>query len=156
MPLNREAIPLDADPASVKKAREWVCDVLNGLNREDLVDAAERDVVELAAMARRFRLGVLVPAATVMRGQLAAYAGRRQEAETAFGANISSRGGSSVQSVPLPQNAVDEEGIFHPPIQIPQIHIADVCSRPYVRSFVHLFAVTPFPPPPPLIQFISF
>jgi DNA-binding CsgD family transcriptional regulator len=49
------------------------------------LDAAERDVVELAGMARRFRLGVLVPAATVMRGQLAAVAGRRQEAETAFG-----------------------------------------------------------------------
>ena len=51
MPLNRAAIPLDADPASVKKARDWVCDVLNGLHREDLVDAAELGVSELVTNA---------------------------------------------------------------------------------------------------------
>ncbi len=51
MPLNREALPLEPDPASVRKARQWVRDVLTGLQRDDIVSAAELGVSELVTNA---------------------------------------------------------------------------------------------------------
>ena len=51
MPLNREPLPLEPDPKSVKRAREWVGDVLERLGRDDLVDAAELGVSELVTNA---------------------------------------------------------------------------------------------------------
>ena len=51
MPLNREPLPLDPDPESVKRARAWVHDVLDRLGRNDLVDAAELGVSELVTNA---------------------------------------------------------------------------------------------------------
>jgi anti-sigma regulatory factor (Ser/Thr protein kinase) len=51
MPLNLEALPLEPDPASVRKARAWVRDVLSRLQREDIVTAAEVGVSELVTNA---------------------------------------------------------------------------------------------------------
>ena len=51
MPLNKEPLPLEPDPQSVKRAREWVGDVLERLGRDDLVDAAELGVSELVTNA---------------------------------------------------------------------------------------------------------
>ena len=51
MPLNREPLPLEPDPQSVKRAREWVGDVLERLGRDDLVDSAELGVSELVTNA---------------------------------------------------------------------------------------------------------
>jgi anti-sigma regulatory factor (Ser/Thr protein kinase) len=51
MPLNKEPLPLEADPQSVRLAREWVSDVLGNLGREDLIDAAELGVSELVTNA---------------------------------------------------------------------------------------------------------
>ncbi|MFZ5848619.1 MAG: ATP-binding protein [Actinomycetota bacterium] len=51
MPLNLPPLALDADPASVKKARDWVRRLLVELRREDLVDPAELGVSELVTNA---------------------------------------------------------------------------------------------------------
>jgi anti-sigma regulatory factor (Ser/Thr protein kinase) len=51
MPLNLEALPLEPDPASVRKARAWVRDVLSRLQREDIVGPAELGVSELVTNA---------------------------------------------------------------------------------------------------------
>lgn len=51
MPLNKDPLPLDPDPQSVKQARQWVGDVLEKLGRDDLVDAAELGVSELVTNA---------------------------------------------------------------------------------------------------------
>lgn len=51
MPLNRKPLALEADPQSVRRAREWVCEVLGSLGRHDLVDAAELAVSELVTNA---------------------------------------------------------------------------------------------------------
>lgn len=53
MPLNREALVLDPDPASVRAARAWVREVHRRLEREDIVSAAELAVSELATNAIR-------------------------------------------------------------------------------------------------------
>jgi anti-sigma regulatory factor (Ser/Thr protein kinase) len=51
MPLNKEALPLPNDPQSVRRAREWISDLLSKLGRPDLVDAAELGVSELVTNA---------------------------------------------------------------------------------------------------------
>jgi anti-sigma regulatory factor (Ser/Thr protein kinase) len=51
MPLNLKALPLDPDPSSVKEARAWVRTVLDRLDRDDIVDAAELCVSELVTNA---------------------------------------------------------------------------------------------------------
>lgn len=51
MPLNLEALSLDPDPASVRKARAWVREVLSSLRRDDIVNAAEQGVSELVTNA---------------------------------------------------------------------------------------------------------
>lgn len=51
MPLNKEPLPLEPDPQSVKQAREWVGEVLERLGRDDLVDAAALGVSELVTNA---------------------------------------------------------------------------------------------------------
>lgn len=51
MPLNKEALPLDATPASVTAARRWVSTVCHELGREDLVECAELGVSELVTNA---------------------------------------------------------------------------------------------------------
>ncbi|HEU4512248.1 MAG TPA: ATP-binding protein [Nocardioidaceae bacterium] len=51
MPLNLEAMPLEPDPASVRKARAWVREVLSRLQREDIVRPAELGVSELVTNA---------------------------------------------------------------------------------------------------------
>lgn len=51
MPLNLPPLLLDADPASVKRARDWVRRVLRDLRREDLVEPAELGVSELVTNA---------------------------------------------------------------------------------------------------------
>ena len=51
MPLNNDPLPLNPDPASVRLARRWVSDVLQGLGRPDLVDSAELGVSELVTNA---------------------------------------------------------------------------------------------------------
>lgn len=51
MPLNLGALPLEPDPASVKKARAWVREVLSRLKRDDIVGAAELGVSELVTNA---------------------------------------------------------------------------------------------------------
>ncbi len=51
MPLNLEALPLEPDPESVRKARAWVRDVLSRLKREDIVGPAEVGVSELVTNA---------------------------------------------------------------------------------------------------------
>lgn len=51
MPLNLEALPLEPDPESVRKARAWVRDVLSRLQREDIVGPAEVGVSELVTNA---------------------------------------------------------------------------------------------------------
>lgn len=51
MPLNLEALSLEPDPASVRKARAWVREVLGRLQREDIVGPAEVGVSELVTNA---------------------------------------------------------------------------------------------------------
>ncbi len=51
MPLNKQPLPLTPEPQSVKKARQWVSDVLERLGRNDLVDSAELGVSELVTNA---------------------------------------------------------------------------------------------------------
>lgn len=51
MPLNLKALALDPDPESVKQARDWVRTVLEKLDREDIVFAAELGVSELVTNA---------------------------------------------------------------------------------------------------------
>lgn len=51
MPLNLGALPLEPDPASVRKARAWVREVLSKLHRGDIVSAAELGVSELVTNA---------------------------------------------------------------------------------------------------------
>lgn len=51
MPLNLKALPLAAQPESVKDARAWVHDVLDRLDREDIMEAAELGVSELVTNA---------------------------------------------------------------------------------------------------------
>lgn len=51
MPLNLKALPLEPEPESVKEARAWVRDVLDRLDRDDIVDAAELCVSELVTNA---------------------------------------------------------------------------------------------------------
>jgi len=51
MPLNLRALPLQPDPESVKEARAWVRQVLERLDREDIVDSAEFGVSELVTNA---------------------------------------------------------------------------------------------------------
>ena len=51
MPLNLKAQPLDPEPESVKKARDWVRGVLDRLHRQDIADAAELGVSELVTNA---------------------------------------------------------------------------------------------------------
>jgi anti-sigma regulatory factor (Ser/Thr protein kinase) len=51
MPLNLKALPLAPDPESVKAARAWVRQVLDRLDRDDIVDAAELCVSELVTNA---------------------------------------------------------------------------------------------------------
>ncbi|MDQ3615866.1 MAG: ATP-binding protein [Actinomycetota bacterium] len=51
MPLNKKPLQLDSAPQSVQQARRWVADVLSGLDREDLLDAAKLGVSELVTNA---------------------------------------------------------------------------------------------------------
>ena len=51
MPLNQQPLLLDTAPQSVRQARRWVTEVLAGLGRDDLVDAAELGVSELVTNA---------------------------------------------------------------------------------------------------------
>jgi anti-sigma regulatory factor (Ser/Thr protein kinase) len=51
VPLNREPLPLEPDPGSVRKARAWLRDVLSNLEREDIVSAAELAASELVTNA---------------------------------------------------------------------------------------------------------
>ena len=51
MPLNKEALPLDASPSAVAQARRWVVQVCQELGRDDLVDCAELGVSELVTNA---------------------------------------------------------------------------------------------------------
>lgn len=51
MPLNLAALPLEPDPESVRKARQWVREVLSRLHREDIVSAAEVGASELVTNA---------------------------------------------------------------------------------------------------------
>jgi anti-sigma regulatory factor (Ser/Thr protein kinase) len=51
MPLNLKAQPLAPEPESVKKARDWVREVLDRLDRDDITDAAELGVSELVTNA---------------------------------------------------------------------------------------------------------
>lgn len=51
MPLNRKALPLEADPQAVQRARRWVKDIFQRLERDDLLDAAELGVSELVTNA---------------------------------------------------------------------------------------------------------
>ena len=51
MPLNLDALPLEPDPESVRKARAWVREVLSRLQREDIVGPAELGVSELVTNA---------------------------------------------------------------------------------------------------------
>lgn len=51
MPLNLKALPLAPEPESVKEARDWVRDVLDRLDRKDIIDAAELGVSELVTNA---------------------------------------------------------------------------------------------------------
>ena len=51
MPLNREAIALNASPSAVSTARRWVSAVCLDLGRSDLVDCAELGVSELVTNA---------------------------------------------------------------------------------------------------------
>ena len=51
MPLNLRALPLEPDPESVKEARAWVREVLERLDREDIVETAELGVSELVTNA---------------------------------------------------------------------------------------------------------
>lgn len=51
MPLNKEPLPLEPDPQSVRQAREWVGDVLERLGRDDLIEPAELGVSELVTNA---------------------------------------------------------------------------------------------------------
>ncbi len=51
MPLNKEALPLPADPQSVRRARAWVGEVLERLGRDDLVEPAALGVSELVTNA---------------------------------------------------------------------------------------------------------
>lgn len=51
MPLNKKPLPLEADPQSVRVAREWVSELLSNLGRDDLVDSAELGVSELVTNA---------------------------------------------------------------------------------------------------------
>lgn len=51
MPLNKEALPLDAAPSAVSEARRWVVRIVRELGREDLVDCARLGVSELVTNA---------------------------------------------------------------------------------------------------------
>ena len=51
MPLNRKPLDLTPDPESVRKARQWVHEVLEKLGRDDLVESAELGVSELVTNA---------------------------------------------------------------------------------------------------------
>lgn len=51
MPLNLDALPLEPDPESVRRARVWVREVLSRLQREDIVGPAELGVSELVTNA---------------------------------------------------------------------------------------------------------
>ena len=51
MPLNLKALPLEPDPESVKEARAWVREVLERLDREEIVETAELGVSELVTNA---------------------------------------------------------------------------------------------------------
>lgn len=51
MPLNLPPLSLEADPASVRKARDWVRRVLRDLHRDDIVEPAELGVSELVTNA---------------------------------------------------------------------------------------------------------
>jgi anti-sigma regulatory factor (Ser/Thr protein kinase) len=51
MPLNLRALPLEPNPESVKEARAWVREVLERLDREDIVETAELGVSELVTNA---------------------------------------------------------------------------------------------------------
>ncbi|QCX26412.1 ATP-binding protein [Nocardioides jishulii] len=51
VPLNKEALPLDASPSSVAAARRWVVTVCEELGRDDLVECAELGVSELVTNA---------------------------------------------------------------------------------------------------------
>ncbi len=51
MPLNKEPLVLEPDPASVQRARRWVSEALTVLGRGDLVDSAELGVSELVTNA---------------------------------------------------------------------------------------------------------
>jgi len=51
MPLRLPAFPLDTDTESVKRARAWVRGIFEGLERTDLLDAAETGVSELVTNA---------------------------------------------------------------------------------------------------------
>jgi anti-sigma regulatory factor (Ser/Thr protein kinase) len=51
MPLNLRALPLASHPEAVHEARAWVRDVLEQLDRKDIIDAAELGVSELVTNA---------------------------------------------------------------------------------------------------------
>jgi len=51
MPLNLRALPLQPDPESVQEARTWVREVLERLDRKDIVETAELGVSELVTNA---------------------------------------------------------------------------------------------------------
>ena len=51
MPLNLKALPIAPEPGSVKDARAWVHDVLDRLDRDDIMEAAELGVSELVTNA---------------------------------------------------------------------------------------------------------
>ncbi len=51
MPLTRQALPLKANPRSIKDARDWVTGILEQVGREDLLESARLGTTELATNA---------------------------------------------------------------------------------------------------------
>ncbi len=51
MPLDKQALPLDAEPSAVADARRWVVEACRKLERDDLIECAELGVSELVTNA---------------------------------------------------------------------------------------------------------
>ena len=51
MPLDKHALPLEAEPSAVADARRWVVDACRELERDDLIECAELGVSELVTNA---------------------------------------------------------------------------------------------------------
>ncbi len=51
MPLDKQALPLDAEPSAVADARRWVVEACRELERDDLIECAELGVSELVTNA---------------------------------------------------------------------------------------------------------